>query len=358
MFIFTVVANCRAASKILRSEENKVPKLRFLFTPTSMPAESGEEKETPPLQSRKNVHFEQTSRRHNMLKPCAPLQFLPPRARELVKILGFDCCAILKRLRLNEFAEKVRNEIEDINAERKRAKEKSYEECGSQTETYKCSSCGESELKEFHNKFVQTETSKKVSIRIQTNEKDYREPVIRLLSRLTPGQLVAVSDFAQIICEPRPTTSAEVFNVREKLMDIYNLSERGPEAVEAERERELEMRRRATIINNSSMPSPPLEDLRATMRGSSDHGRVPPPPPIINYNPFNDIHDMDMEEDRFLYEENRRQLEEHRQRELEWNRMQQKQRDKEREQVMLELQNGRKNLFGRNNWNVRGRGRY
>lgn len=360
-----MVARCRAASKVLRGEENKVPKLRFLFTRTSMPIEANEE-QTPPLQSRKNVEFEQTS---DNQKPFAPLQFLPVRTRELVKVLGYDCSAILSRLRLKEFADKV---IEDIDAEKKRSKERAYKDGEMQTESYKCPTCISRESKVFSSKSMQTDAPKKVSIRTQTNEKDYRDPLIRSLSRLTAGQLVAVSDFVDLLInEPRPSTSTEVFSVREKLMDIYNLSERGSDAIEAERAREHESRRRG--INNSSMASPPLEDLRATIRGTSDHnmGRVPPPPPLLmNYHMDVAMLDSEHEErenrlQQLRFEESRR-LHFDEQRRREWEIQQhiqqqqqrlQLQREQEEENARLEMRNDR---FGRgNHWNgARGHGRY
>lgn len=187
---------------------------------------------------------------------------------------------------------------------------------------------------------------------------------------IIPGQLVAIADFGELICQPRPSTSNDVHNIREKLMDIYNLSERGTEAIEAERE--LEQMRRRPIANL------PLEDLRASLRGSSDQnmGRVPPPPPLLmNYHV--DHLDVGMlaaqEEELFRLEENRRfQLEEQRHRELEWEHQQraqqrqlqlqlQLQREQESENLDLELRNERRNQFGRgqNNWNGgRGRNRY
>lgn len=370
--LIAVVARCRAASKILRSEENKVPKLRFLFTRTSMPIGASEE-QTPPLQSRKNVEFEQTS---DNKKPFAPLQFLPVRTRELVKILGYDCSAILNRLRLKEFADKV---IHEIDADKKRSKERTYKDGEMQTESYKCPTCIDRESKRFSNQTMQTDAPKKVSIRTQTNEKDYRDPLIRSLTRLTAGQLVAVSDFVDLICAPRPSTSTEVFSVREKLMDIYNLSERGTDAIEAERTREHESRRRG--LNNSSMASPPLEDLRATIRGTSDHnmGRIPPPPPLLmNYQMEIGMIEAAEQEERenrlqqLRYEENLRlQLQDQRQREQEqrqreWEMQQlflqqqrqlQLQREQEEENARLEMRNER---FGRGNqWNgARGHGRY
>lgn len=378
-----MVARCRAASKILRGEENKVPKLRFLFTRTSMPIDAFDE-ETIPLQSRRNVEFEQTAANQ---KPIAPLQFLPQRTRELVKILGYNCSVILNRLKLKDFADRVVNDIQDIDLEKKRTKERSYKDCEMQTESYKCPTCIHQDSKTFSNKSIQTDGQKKVNIRTQTNEKDYRDPLIRSLSRLTAGQLVAVSDFVNLVCEPRPSTSTELFSVREKLMDIYNLSDRGVNAIEAERAREHESRRRP------SMPSPPLEDLRASIRGTSDQnmGRVPPPPPIVNYHMDGGMMDPEQEQrlKQIRYEENvRLQMEE--QRRIEWERqvMQEKliqqqqlmqqqqliqqqqqqqqrhlqlQREQEEENARLEMRNDRRNGFGRvnNHWNgARGRGRY
>lgn len=335
-----------------------------------------------PLQSRKNVEFEQTSASR---KPIAPLQFLPQRTRELVKILGYNSSVILNRLRLKDFADRVVNDIQDIDAEKKR----SYKDCDMQTESYKCPTCIHRDSATFSNKSIQTDGPKKVNIRTQTNEKDYRNPLIRSLSRLTAGQLVAVSDFVNLVCEPRPSTSTEVFSVREKLMDIYNLSDRGVNAIEAERAREHERRRGI----NSAMPSPPLEDLRASIRGTSDHnmGRVPPPPPpiLVNYHMEGGMMDAEQEQrlQQIRFEENvRSQMEEQRLRE--WERQQamqeqliqqqlmqqqliqqqqqqqrqlQLQREQEEENARLEMRNDRRNGFGRvnNHWNgARGHGRY
>ncbi|KAG4080253.1 hypothetical protein HA402_010745 [Bradysia odoriphaga] len=371
-----VITRCRAASKILRGEENKVPKLRFLFTRTSMPMDPVDQVISP-LQSKKNVEFKETSANE---KPCAALEFLPSRTSELVQILGYNCSVIANRLRLKNVGKKVIDEIEDIDAEKQRSKERAYKESETQTDSYKCPTCVVREAKSFSNKSTQAEAPKKVNIRTQTNEKDYRVPLIRQLSRISAGQLVAVSDFITLICEPRPSTSTEIFSVREKLMDIYNLSERGSDAIEAERARDHEARRRGNN-SNCTKPNPPVEDLRASIRGSSDHNmaRIPPPPPLlVNYHmnvgmidPDQAEHEMRLQQMR--YEENMRmmQLEEQRNRELEWERQQQilqqqrllqLQREQEEENARLqEMRNDRRNGFGRgnNHWNDgRGHGRY
>lgn len=334
-----------------------MPKLRFLFTRTSMPIEDGQEV-TPPLASRKNVEFEQTTSNQ---QPLAPLQFLPKRTRELVKILGYNCSSILNRMRLKDFADKVIHEIEDLDAAKKRTKECTYKESEMQTESYKCPGCLHREAQVFVNKSIQTDAPKKVSIRTQTNEKDYREPLIRTLSHLTAGQLVAVSDFVDLLSQPRPSTSEGLYSVREKLMDIFNLSERGTEAIEAERA--SEPRRRG--INNSSMPSPPVEDLRATIRGTSDHNmmRIPPPPPLLmnmNYqvDPEQNERDMRLQQ---LFEERNRQLEWERHQHIQQQQQQQQrhmqlQREQEEENSRMEMRTER---FGRgNNYWSGARGRY
>ncbi|XP_037036700.1 uncharacterized protein LOC119074575 [Bradysia coprophila] len=371
-----VIARCRAASKILRGEENKVPKLRFLFTRTSMPMDTVDQ-EIPPLQSKKNVEFKETSAND---KPCAPLEFLPSRTSELVQILGYNCSVIANRLRLKNVGKKVIDEIEDIDAEKQRSKERAYKEIETQTDSYKCPTCVVREAKSFSNKSTQAEAPKKVNIRTQTNEKDYRVPLIRQLSRISAGQLVAVSDFITLICEPRPSTSTEIFSVREKLMDIYNLSERGSDAIEAERARDHEARRRGNN-NSCPKPNPPVEDLRSTIRGSSDHNmaRIPPPPPLlVNYHMNVGMIDPEQAEremrlQQMRYEENMRmmQIEEQRNRELEWEHQQQilqqqrqlqLQREQEEENARLqEMRNDRRNGFGRgnNHWNDgRGHARY
>lgn len=64
------------------------------------------------------------------------------------------------------------------------------------------------------------------------------QPLQKSLSSMSAGQLVAMTDFARIICDPWPANSVEMFKLREQLMDVYNLSQRDDEQVaKAERDK-------------------------------------------------------------------------------------------------------------------------
>lgn len=87
-------------------------------------------------------------------------------------------------------------------------------------------------------------------------------PLQQSLSKMTAGQLVAMTDFARIINDPRPANSVELFTLREQLMDVYNLSQRDDEQVRtAERDklnsvRNLLAEKTATLASTAMQPQP------------------------------------------------------------------------------------------------------
>lgn len=109
----------------------------------------------------------------------------------------------------------------------------------SQTNELKCEKCTERSRRTMVSAHTQV-FLKNCSIGTQTNEKDYREPIVELLSRMTAAQLVAIKDFANIIDEPRPCREMEYTRIRERLIDIYNLSQRDADTVRAAEENQMD----------------------------------------------------------------------------------------------------------------------
>lgn len=99
-----------------------------------------------------------------------------------------------------------------------------------QTDAYECGACKTREKRVFLNKSTQMFVSHKVGS-TQTDEDDYRGPLVSMLGRLSDAQLVAIKDFIATMTTPRPQNITDLCSLRERLMDIYNLSQRDSDAV-------------------------------------------------------------------------------------------------------------------------------
>lgn len=99
-----------------------------------------------------------------------------------------------------------------------------------QTDAFECVACVARGKRFFLNKHTQVFSAQKCGS-TQTDEDDYRSPLLEMLSRLSDAQLVAIKDFIAIMMTARPQNTLDICNLRERMMDIYNLSQRDSEAV-------------------------------------------------------------------------------------------------------------------------------
>lgn len=227
---------------------------------------------------------------------------------------------------------------------------------GTQTQKADCDTCVKRSKVITVNK--QTQHFQRVcSIGVQTNEKDYREPIVEQLARMTAAQLVAIKDFANIITEPRPQNAAELFKLKERMMDTYNLSQRDADAVRTAEENRLDdvnyieqLRFRSNDIYSNensrdfersiaNSPAPRYNDNTARMPnfgnfdGNHDDRRMPIDndlDPRMDPRMFDEIRERDRDYQRMLRD---REEQEHQEMlEMERNR----ERALEREQRMYE----------------------
>lgn len=252
--VSALLEKCSAAIKAIRAEENKVPKSRFLFTRTTVGITNNEIENSSaifnsPLHSNLNPLFKFNAP-DNVKKVEAPLKQLPPHTKEIVKALGIDSSFLFAKMRSKDVASKLcedfqreeekhkqheldRNcnvDMPSVVIEPKKVVELAHTEM--QTEPYHCEKCTERKKIIMLNKHTQVfPRHGKGSIGTQTDEEDYREPIVELLARMTAAQLVAIKDFANIITEPMAQSGVEIFKVRERMMDVYNLSQRDADAV-------------------------------------------------------------------------------------------------------------------------------
>lgn len=73
---------------------------------------------------------------------------------------------------------------------------------------------------------TQTDNAMMTTTYTQTNEIDYREPLVGVISRLNPAQLTAMSDFARVLQFNPPQNERDALRMKERLSDIYNLAHR------------------------------------------------------------------------------------------------------------------------------------
>lgn len=214
-----VVERCKQAIKNLRSVENKVPRLKFVYTKTD---QIDEPQIYSPLQARLNPSFRLNALKEQAQAKCDGLKSLPLRTQIIAQALGASSSYVFAKLRAKEIADLVSIEIDDeVN------KIETVEaEC--QTVPLECDDCVVRGKRTFLNKGIQAHGSKTESIETQTDEEEFIQPLARLMSRLSSVQLAAVQDFAGVILRPRPHSSSDMSKLREQLFDAYKLAYRGP----------------------------------------------------------------------------------------------------------------------------------
>lgn len=240
-----LIGRCEEAIKLIRAKDNKVPIMKFLYNRTSLVSNdivaNVVNKSPLHVHSSCNPSFKLNSSPNIALKN-AGLKVLPKRVKDVAQALGINGKFLFDKIRTKEInaqiTENIRTTIEEdpndvlITTSTVPMPVIETVEMETQTPEFKCERCTERNKCIMVNAQSQTYT-RHCSIGIQTNEKDYREPIVELLSRMSAAQLVAIKDFANIVDEPRPRDREEMFKVRERLMDIYSLSQRDADTVRA-----------------------------------------------------------------------------------------------------------------------------
>lgn len=255
-----LIDRCEQAIKLIRAKENKVPIMKFQFNRTSTVLASNSKEsqsqsvnKTPLVpHSVFNAAFQLNATvRDSLIKKVNGLKLLPSRVKGVATALNISSSHLFEKMQTKEINAQITEQIlSTINEEPKskampgasvpsaQVASSSIETANIETQTdpFDCKSCKERKTPMMVNQHSQT-FAKTISIGVQTNEKDYREPIVELLATMTAAQLVAIKDFANIIVEPRPQSSVEMYKVRERMTDIYNLSQRDADAVRADENR-------------------------------------------------------------------------------------------------------------------------
>ncbi|XP_055302105.1 uncharacterized protein LOC129568371 [Sitodiplosis mosellana] len=253
-----LIDRCEQAIKLIRAKDNKVPVMKFLYNRTSMVVSNSNDLATnmmnkSPLQAHStfNATFKLNQPPNVPLKN-AGLKMLPRRVKDVAQSLGINSVFLFEKMRTKELNAQITDQIKSRVMENDASKGEiliqtntfplpvvEMAEMGTQTAEFKCQQCTERSKRIMVNEHSQT-FIRGVSIGVQTNERDYREPIVELLSRMTAAQLVAIKDFANIVEAPRPRNTDEMFNMREKLMDVYSLSQRDADAVRAAEDNDMD----------------------------------------------------------------------------------------------------------------------
>lgn len=285
--------------KLVRAKDNKVPVLKFLFNRTSTilanssdPIIKSANKSPLQIHSPLNVAFKLNAQPNFRVKKVDGIRMLPKRVKGVCTALSIDSTMMLDKLRTKEVSNQIADQLinteitdayrPDILVQTRTIPIVETSEISTQTKVFDCEKCTERQKRVMVNVHSQI-TPKTFNIGIQTDEKDYREPIVKQLSQMTAAQLVAIRDFADIITEPRPQMQVEMYRIRERLMDIYNLSQRDADAVRIEEQRMAELRRIAEercFGEGSSMRSRSACDMYSDMNPNS--------PPMRNGGSMND----------------------------------------------------------------------
>lgn len=216
-----VTSRCTDAIKQLRAEENKVPKLKFVFTRTNCLKESDVHSFESPLQTTKlNVKFRLNAPNVNSKTFDAAIKSLPPRTKLITQLLGLNSTYLFAKIRAKDIAEQVSIEIAD------EVKKNLMLDAESQTSPMPCDECTARSNRVMINRGTQIYEKERITTATQTDDNGSLGALAQLLSQLTSAQRQAIKEFATIIVQPTPQNSREMFNVREQMMDVYNLSHR------------------------------------------------------------------------------------------------------------------------------------
>lgn len=232
--------------------------MKFLYNRTSVvvsnpndSAASSANKSPLQVHSTMNPSFKLNAPPNVSLKSIAGLKMLPKRVRDVAQSLSIKSSFLFEKTRTKELNAQITDQIRsglennipmgDILVQTKTVPAPIIETSNGSTQTadFKCERCTERNKRIMVSAHTQV-FLKNCSIGVQTNEKDYREPIVELLSKMSAAQLVALKDFANIVDEPRPQNSMEMYKIRERLMDIYNLSQRDADAVRSAEENRLD----------------------------------------------------------------------------------------------------------------------
>lgn len=274
-FSASVIDRCEHAIKQIRAKDNKVPIMKFLYNRTSMVVANSNDtiaanlaNNKSPLQAHSplNVSFKLNATTKTPIKPVNGLKMLPKRVKDIAQALGIKSSFLFDKMRTKELNAQITDQIrsEIIGDDNDAATSSSGSggggkgdgeiliqtstvplptietmEIATQTNELKCDKCVERNRRTMVSAHTQV-FLKNFSIGTQTNEKDYREPIVQLLAKMTPAQLVAIKDFANIIDEPCARSELEYTRVRERLIDIYNLSQRDADTVRAAEENQMD----------------------------------------------------------------------------------------------------------------------
>lgn len=129
-----------------------------------------------------------------------------------------------------------------------------YNEVATQTETIACNECLIRKLRSHKDKAVMAKPLT-AGIGIQTGMEN-ELPIMSIITTLNTYQQVALNDFAEVMKEPPPTDPNDIYRLRERLMDILNLSRRSVSQVEDPRPRSNAYAQRAPAQNMMPMPMP------------------------------------------------------------------------------------------------------
>lgn len=240
-----LIGRCKEAIKLIRAKDNRVPIMKFLYNRTSLVSNDliANVVNKSPLHAHSTLNPSfKLNAAPNVNQKNAGLKVLPKRIKDVAQSLGINGPFLFNKIRTKELnaqiTDQIRSTLEndsnEILIQTNTVPMPTIETANMHTQTaeLKCERCTERNKCKMVNAQSQTYI-RNISIGVQTNEKDYREPIVELLSRLTAAQLVSIKDFATIIDEPRPRDHDEMFKMRERLMDIYSLSQRDADTVRA-----------------------------------------------------------------------------------------------------------------------------
>ncbi|XP_067637443.1 serine-rich adhesin for platelets [Eurosta solidaginis] len=292
------------------SKEEKEPMSAFIYTTTlrKLPGSYSYLKQQiyenrSPLNNVNNVSYKFNSHAFRFNLYEWGIEEMPRAAAKVGKVLGFDYYALLKKMETFKIPlklQKIKKErMEQESEEQKRYQPQSSFLITVATQTnevtvYDPASSRRNNGSDIGVQVMPTcETFGTQTLCLANSGLD-ELPLMRQISTLNENQLIALSDFVDLISEPgKPEASAfSLYHLRQRLLDIYNCSQE-PSVLEqpAQRPHPRQVEEQPVVTNNNHIKN--MRDPRnrahaavaaamaaAVTAGADDE--PPPPPPSVS----------------------------------------------------------------------------
>ncbi|XP_036339540.1 uncharacterized protein LOC118748907 [Rhagoletis pomonella] len=285
-------------------EKNHMVELIYTTTVRKLPNSSSYYKQQiyenrSPLHNVNNVHYKFNSHANQFNLYEWGLEAMPQVAGKVAKLLGFDAHALTEKLRTVQLPpklQKIKQECLEQQADEQMSQPQTsfLVTVATQTNEVTVLESAAERRKNLHDIAVQAMPPRncaatQTTALLATSTSGYDDlPLMQQINTLNENQLMALSDFAELICEPVPANGLDLYRTRQRMIDIYKCAQL-PSALEPappqitqmvlppSRPRDPRIEHMAGI-HESPPPAPPSRHVHTTHASQQPH-RIRPAMP-------------------------------------------------------------------------------